>query len=267
MFKKDAQQFLRTFGWELRRIQKTPRNSLKGVLLQLQGQNIQPTSVIDVGAAFGSWSTVCFEVFPHAAYCLIEPLSEYENALQQTVANIPHATYHLTAISSDEQKKTFFIHSDLVGSSFKEECEPHTQQTTQQRTVPCRTIDGLCEQERLTGPYLLKLDIQGAELDALAGAQKTLQATQAIVLEVSLLECMKDAPLIADVIDTMRMKRFVVYYIFGHNYRPIDNALTQVDMVFVPISSALLSNKWYADEEQRKRMNQRFQKQLKERGV
>lgn len=108
MSKEVVRRFLHTFGWELRRVQKKPRNSLKGVLLQLQHQNIQPATVLDVGAAFGSWSSICFEVFPHATYCLIEPLSEYENALQQAVANIPHASYHLTAISSDEQEKNNF---------------------------------------------------------------------------------------------------------------------------------------------------------------
>ena len=267
MLKRNIQNFLRTFGWELRRIQKYPRNSLKGVLSQLQHQNIQPATVLDVGAAFGSWSATCFEVFPHAAYCLIEPLSEYENALQQTIASIPHASYHLTAISSDDQEKTLFIHPDLVGSSFREEHEPHTQQAVQRRTVRCQTIDGICKQERLMGPYLLKLDIQGAELEALTGAHTTLQATGAIIMEVSLLECIRNTPLITDVMDALRMKGFVPYDLFGHNYRPIDNALAQVDMVFVPSSSRLLSNKWYASEEQRKHMNQRFLKQLKQHGV
>lgn len=267
MLKNGIQKFLRTVGWELRRIQKNPRNSLKGVLSQLQQKNIQPATVLDVGAALGSWSSICFEVFPHATYCLIEPLSEYENALQKTVANIPHASYHLTAISSDEHEKTLFIHPDLVGSSFREEHEPHTQQATQQRTVPCQTIDGICKQKRLSGSYLLKLDIQGAELEALAGAQATLQATEVIIMEVSLIECLRNTPLITDVMGALRMKGFVPYDIFGHNYRPIDSALAQVDMVFVPSSSTLLSNKWYANEEQRKYMNQRFLKQLNQHEV
>ena len=38
----------------------------------------------------------------------------------------------------------------------------------------------------LHGPYLLKIDVQGAELDVLEGAQNLLKDTEAVVLEVSM---------------------------------------------------------------------------------
>lgn len=243
------------------------RRSLNGVLSHLQQQGIQPATVIDVGAAYGSWSRACSKIFSQAKYLLVEPLSEYEYALQETVAHIQQADYRLMAMSNIKGEQTMYVHQDLVGSSFKEEQEPHTQQSTNKRVVPCSTIDELCKDEQITGPYLLKFDIQGSELEAIAGAQYTIQQTEAVIMEVSLQECMKGTPLISDVIHVMRANGFVPYDLFGCHDRPIDDALAQVDIVFVPLDSPLFANKWYADESQRREMGKRFLQQRKSHGI
>lgn len=49
--------------------------------------------------------------------------------------------------------------------------------------VPVRTIDALVKETRLAGPYLLKLDVQGAEREALAGAKRTLADTSVVLVE------------------------------------------------------------------------------------
>jgi|GEM_PF-879688 len=49
--------------------------------------------------------------------------------------------------------------------------------------VPLRTIDALVQETRLPGPYLLKLDVQGAERDALLGARRTLADTAVVLVE------------------------------------------------------------------------------------
>ena len=50
--------------------------------------------------------------------------------------------------------------------------------------VPLRSIDSLVAETALPGPYLLKMDIQGAEAAALAGAARTLADTGAVALEM-----------------------------------------------------------------------------------
>lgn len=75
--------------------------------------------------------------------------------------------------------------------------------------------------------------MQGAELDVLEGSHKSLHKTEVIVLEVSMFQFMKEAPEFSDVIFYMKEHGFVAYDIVLGLDRPLDNALGQIDVVFV----------------------------------
>jgi hypothetical protein len=85
----------------------------------------------------------------------------------------------------------------------------------------------------------------------LAGATRTLEKTDAIILEVSLFGTMIGGPQHYDVVSKMKRLGFVVYDIFGFLYRPFDNALSQVDMVFVRENGSFRKHHAYATPEQR----------------
>jgi FkbM family methyltransferase len=53
------------------------------------------------------------------------------------------------------------------------------------RDVPVVTIDGVCAEKRLAEPYLIKVDMQAHKLQVLAGGERTLRETEAVILEVS----------------------------------------------------------------------------------
>ena len=65
-----------------------------------------PATVIDVGAAIGSFSRQCHEIFPNAQYLLIEPLNEYVSCLDKTVKAIPRASYEIAVASSCDNPVT-----------------------------------------------------------------------------------------------------------------------------------------------------------------
>ena len=62
---------------------------------------------------------------------------------------------------------------------------------------------------------LLKADVQGAELQVLSCATRTLQETEIVILEVSLLAAMIGGPELFDVICRMKDLGFVAYDLFG----------------------------------------------------
>ena len=89
------------------------------------------------------------------------------------------------------------------------------------------------------GPFLLKLDVQGYEIEVLKGGARALAEAEAFLLEVPLLQYNEGAPLFAEVVEFMKDAGFVAFDICGQVRRETDGALFQVDILFVPERSAL----------------------------
>lgn len=229
--KRIVRGFFNAFGLEVgkKRAESGTRASMAGALRQLTTLGFHPCTVIDVGAA--SQTAELYEEYPKADILLIEPLCEFEPSLRQ-ICEKYRAQYLLAAAGERPGTATLNVHPDRFGSSLlKEEEGPSVD--GEPRQVPVITIDDACAERNLKGPYLIKVDVQGAELQVLAGARQTLSNTEAIVLEVSLFGLMIGGPQFYDVISQMKSYGFVVYDIYGFSYRPFDGALAQVDMVFV----------------------------------
>ena len=107
---------------------------------------------------------------------------------------------------------------------------------------PMTTLDLLAGEHRMERVDLLKLDVQGYELEVLNGAAALLLRADLVLLEVSLLPIIQGAPLMPEVIAFMRARNFVPYDICTHMRRPSDLTLWQVDMLFARADSPLLVN-------------------------
>jgi len=142
------------------------------------------------------------------------------------------------------------VHNDLVGSSIYKETEGGSIDGTE-RNVALVALDSVCHEQHTEGPYLIKIDVQGAEIDVLQGASTILAETEFVILEVSLFEFFKGGPQFSDVIAFMKDKGFVCYDIYGFQYRPFDNALSQIDAVFVKENGRFRQIHVYATPEQR----------------
>ena len=102
---------------------------------------------------------------------------------------------------------------------------------------------------------MIKIDVQGAELDVLAGGQKTLTGTEYVLLEVSLFWFFPQGPAFCDVLTYMKSKRFIPYDIYGLHYRPLDGALSQIDIAFMREDGQFCMSHHYVTLEQRTKQN------------
>jgi hypothetical protein len=101
-----------------------------------------------------------------------------------------------------------------------------------------RTLDAVAA-GAIAGPLLLKLDVQGYELEVLRGASHTLRHTEVMVLELSLLEYNRGAPLMAEVLAEVNAMGYAIYDICGQHRRDESRVLLQMDAIFVRESSPL----------------------------
>jgi FkbM family methyltransferase len=234
-----------------RRGEEVPRASMRGALRQLAGLGFRPGTVIDAGVAYQT--SELYEEFPESSIMLIEPLAEFEPFLRE-ICTKHKAQYVLAAAGAAPGTAVFNVHVDqLDSSSLLKEVEGAPVDGTP-RQLPVVTIDQVCAEKNLKGTYLIKLDVQGAELQVLAGAQRTLRETETVILEVTLFGTMIGGPQVYDVVTRMKEFGFVAYDVFGFSYRPFDNALAQVDMVFVREDGPFRASHVFATLEQRKTM-------------
>jgi FkbM family methyltransferase len=224
-----------------------PRARLEGALRQLGRLGFEPRTVIDVGVAYAT--SELYEQFPGAQILLVEPLAEFEPFLQR-IAGKYNAQYVLAAAGEAPGTAMLNVHRDKFGSSLLKEVEgSHVDGTA--RSVPVVTLDDLCAERKLAGPYLIKIDVQGAELRVLAGAKGILREVEAVILEVTLFGTMVGGPQLWDVVSRMKELGFAAYDVFGLSYRPLDNALCQVDMTFVREGGRFRASHAFATAEQR----------------
>ncbi len=80
-------------------------------------------------------------------------------------------------------------------------------------------------------------------LEGMGGRLKELDC---IIVETSLIATLREGPEFADVMDLMRDNNFVLFDITAILRRPLDQALAQIDAVFVPDDSRLRSDHRWA---------------------
>lgn len=247
-------QFIMSCGFVIRRY--NPRDpllrcSLQGSLQAAGGIGFAPNTIIDIGAARGSWSREVEPIWPEARYILIDPLEENRDELKSVCSKLKHADYRIAAITDHTGNININVHPDLDGSSIFLEREENINGIS--REVRTLTVDDLVAEMHLEPPFLLKADVQGAEMKVLIGAKRAWPAIDMIILEVLLFDIYQgNNPQIYDMMSHLKSHGFVVWDIFGMGYRMLDDALCQVDMVFVRDDGLFRRYQQYANQQQRR---------------
>ncbi len=209
-------------------------NRVASGLGTLRRLGFSPDLVVDVGAHSGTWTRMALPLFPTARFVMVEAQPEHEPALQAVQALAAARITYAIGLLGRESKAAVEFRLAGTGSSLYPENTSFPQRRT---TLAMTTLDGVLELDRGVRGIFLKLDVQGAELDVLAGAAAALQRTEAILLEASLVEYNLGAPRIADVIARLRELEFLLFDIW--DLRRIGPVLAQTDLVFVRRGSVL----------------------------
>lgn len=208
---------------------------------RLKRNGLMPKTIFDVGAYRGDFARDCLLRWPEATIACFEPQQQAGDRLRALAAQAQGRIRVFPVLLGARPRKDVILHEAETASSVLAETAGPRHPTTRH---PMTTVDEIVEAHFAgRGPDLLKLDVQGYELEVLKGATVSLTGLQALVTEVNLLDLHADVPLLDEVVAWLAGQGFVAYDISGLMRRPLDGALWQMDLVFVPADSPLRRDK------------------------
>jgi len=211
-------------------------------LLALRARGVLLQSVIDAGACIGDWTRLLRRVFPDAKVLMIEPQQRPMATLERFCGRELGISFASSLLGPPELKETaFVILDDTAGGTGSSVFPENSNVPRHVVTLPVTTLDELIQKYSMQPPDLIKLDVQGYELEVLKGATSALTTAGFVLMEVSLWPYNQGSPLLAEVVGWMDEHGFRAYEIFDISRRG-DGVLVQIDILFIRKNSALVSN-------------------------
>lgn len=190
--------------------------------------------IYDIGANVGIWAVLAKGIFNRSTIECFEPMGLHEKEFKKNTKNIPNINFHLTALGSQDSFEKIYIASQSDSSSLLELTQNQTDiysiKLKEESIVKMVSLDDYIIANNLAQPDLMKLDIQGYELEALKGAKEAIRLCKFVILEVSFIEFYKGQPLFEEVITFMFEYNFRVIA-FGYNTET-GVKLSQTDVLF-----------------------------------
>jgi len=161
----------------------------------LKSMNVSPAVVYDIGACVLHWTRKAKEAWPGAQYYLFDATS----------STIPfhessgHPWYNGVLTDADNKLVEFYENLDHPGgnSYYKENTSAYSDKHKQLKLG--YTLDTIVQRNYWPFPDLIKMDVQGAELDILKGASNCLATCKDIILEAQHVDYNLGAPKIEEI--------------------------------------------------------------------
>jgi FkbM family methyltransferase len=165
----------------------------KDYLIKLRDEfGFIPRVIYDVGACVMCWTTVAKEVWPNSEYYLFEAMEEAEELYQES-----NHKYHIGVFSDIDNKEVTFYKNVTFpsGNSYYMENPKQSSMAEVLFTNPSNqfkrktiTLDTVRRMKNFQYPDLLKIDVQGCEVDILKGSTDILKNVKHLIVELQHVE-------------------------------------------------------------------------------
>ena len=194
----------------------------------------QAGTLIDIGANKGQFSLAFRAAYPAATIIAFEPLPEAADTYDDLFGKDPLTKLHRVAIADTEGELEFHVTDRRDSSSLLKPGDGQTAafgvRAESTRTVPVRRLDEYVQLDRLPRPVLVKIDVQGAELQVLKGFER-LEDAGLVYVELSFVELYQGQPLFHEVGAYLKERGFDLAGVFNQ-VSTAQFGPTQADFLF-----------------------------------
>jgi FkbM family methyltransferase len=203
-------------------------------------KGLHPTTIYDIGANTGDWTRNIQTIFPNINYELFEANNDNSQRLQDL-------NHHIILLGEIDKTNVPFYKIrngfNTGDSKYLEVSSAFQNNNYSIIYLDQKRLDSYVVEKKLPLPDLIKIDVQGAELDVLKGMGKLIDDVKYFIIEVSLHRWNKDSPMIEEIIDYMFKHNF--YFIDVLDNHVLDGYLFQIDILFCHSSTQLRKENFY----------------------
>lgn len=204
-------------------------------LLELiKADGFKAKNIFDAGANIGTWTLLAKAFFGDASVHAFEPLSVHIDKFKDNTKALADVHIHPFCLGSENATAVINISSYSDSSSILNatplEFEQFGIKKSDEEEVQVKRLDSLIANNELPVPDVMKLDVQGFELEILKGAGDYLTKMSYLIVEVSFKEYYYGQPLFLDIANYLAAHQFNIYA-FGHA-TPLGTELGQIDVLF-----------------------------------
>ena len=214
----------------------------RGVAAGIEHKGVLPhlaplRTIVDVGANHGQFALVVRHCFPDATIFAFEPLSGPAAVFRKVFAGDARARLFQAAIGPQAAEAVIHVSvaddssSLLPISGLQERLFPGTGEAATEKIRVGRLGD-FVSAEDIKAPALLKLDVQGFELEALRGCEDLLDRFAQVYVECSFVELYTGQALADEVIAWLRERGFRLSGVYNLGYDGRGQAV-QGDFLFI----------------------------------
>jgi FkbM family methyltransferase len=212
----------------------------------LKKTGFAPTTIVDVGVATDTEEL--YHWYPNSNFIFVEPLKEFEPSLQHLVSKY-RGNYILAAAGAYDGEIDLEVSPDLGGSSIFKHLNADDKQFEEAlgmqpfipRRVPIFRLDTIWKAFDATGPAILKVDVQGGEIEVLKGAQECLDNFEIVIIEAGISQTYENQPVLIDHMNYMDQHGFYIIDFINAGYNN-NGILCEVDAVFARKKGWLFEN-------------------------
>ena len=180
---------------------------------------LKSEAIVDIGGADGTTPKLFSKELPQSKIYVYEPLKENYSQIEQLKNQYPNLILIKKAVGSISKKAVMHKTKRITSSSLLEiktdsnsEIFADILKVNENEEVSVTTLDESIPQNESIS--IIKIDVQGYELEVLRGATSTLTRTSIIVLEMNNHSYYSGAPKYYEVDQHLRGNNFILYDIF-----------------------------------------------------
>jgi FkbM family methyltransferase len=198
--------------------------------------DLSPRTVVDIGANVGQFTLLSRGLFPAARIFAFEPLTRPAAKYRRLFDGDPQVRFLQAAVAPRAGRQQMHVSAHGDSSSLlpilpsQVEFAPGTQETGREEVV-LGPLDQFVKADEIVEPALLKLDVQGFELEALKGCETLLTRFGHIYVEVSFFPLYEGQVLAAELIEWLAERDFHVRGAGNPAYGK-DQRIVQLDILF-----------------------------------